>query len=383
MHFISIEWFAWMAFTIATFWLLPAKWRHYSLIAITFAFLMVYSPLSLLVLVSLSCISFTIVNQRKKQLSGLQASIAISLNVAILIYYKIHAASQSGDLLTTQVIPLGLAYYTLRLIHYIIEGYKGKLQAHKFIQFLQYIFFLPTIVVGPIHRFTEYHKDIKRHHWDLSMIAQGSERILYGYVKLTFLANYLISGVFSQYISTVGEPNDPLVLYLNMIRAGLNLYMQFSGFSDIAIGFAKILGFTVMENFKWPYFQKNISDFWRCWHISLTSWCREYIYSSVFAITRMPMLGALATMVIIGIWHEFSARYVVWGLYHGLGIIVLQIFQKHKHKLPKLPDNSKPVTNVLSIVFTLHFVWLGFNIVRYPTLTEAFIAMKTVVLFWM
>jgi len=383
MHFISIEWFAWMAFTISTFWLLPAKWRHHFLIAITLAFLAVYSPQSLFILVSLSAISFGIVNHGTKQLSGLYASLAIFLNVTILVFYKIHAANQSDTLLTTQIIPLGLAYYTLRLIHYIIEGYKGKLQAHKFIQFIEYTFFLPTIVVGPIHRFSEFHKDIKRHHWDLSMIANGSERILYGYVKLTFVANYLISGVFSQYITTVGEPNDPLVLYLNMVRTGLNLYMQFSGFSDIAIGFGKILGFKVMENFKWPYFQKNISDFWRCWHISLTSWCREYIYNSVFSITRMPMLGALATMIIMGLWHEFSLRYVVWGVYHGLGIIVLQIFQQHKHQLPKLPDASKPFTNVLSILFTLHFVWLGFSLVRYPTLGEAFTAMKTVILFWM
>jgi alginate O-acetyltransferase complex protein AlgI len=383
MHFVSIEWFAWMAFTISTFWVLPAKWRHQSLIMITLVFLLVYSPISLAILFSLSAISFSIVNQGKKKLSGLHASIAIALNVTILVFYKIYAANQSNDLLTTQIIPLGLAYYTLRLIHYIIEGYKGRLQTHKFIHFIQYIFFLPTMVVGPIHRFAEFHKDIKRHHWDLSMIAQGSERILYGYVKLTFLANYLISGVFSQYIATVGEPNDPLTLYLNMIRASLNLYMQFSGFSDIAIGFAKILGFKVMENFKWPYFQKNISDFWRCWHISLTSWCREYIYNTVFSITRMPMLGALATMVIIGVWHEFSARYVVWGLYHGLGIIILQFFQKHKHHLPKLPEKYTPITNVLSILFTLHFVWLGFNIVRYPTLGEAFTTMKTVLLFWM
>ena len=136
MHFISIEWFAWMAFTISTFWLLPSKWRHHSLIAITLAFLAVYSPQSLFILVSLSAISFGIVNHGTKQLSGLYASFAIFLNVTILVFYKINAANQSDTLLTTQIIPLGLAYYTLRLIHYIIEGYKGKLQAHKFIQFI-------------------------------------------------------------------------------------------------------------------------------------------------------------------------------------------------------------------------------------------------------
>ena len=382
MHFISIDWFAWMAFTIAFFWLAPDRWRHHVLTFITVVFLAIYAPLSLAILTLLSAITYSIVSKQKTQLSGIKTSIAITLDIAILGFYKIKVGSHSDDSLTSIVIPLGLAYYTLRLVHYVLEAYKGTLPRHQLADFIHYLFFLPTIVVGPIHRFHEFNKDLRRHHWDFNMITQGCERILYGYVKLTFLANYLISTQFSQFITTCGESTDPLVIYLGMVRAGLNLYMQFSGFSDIAIGFSMILGFKIMENFKWPYFQKNISDFWRCWHISLTSWCREYIYTTVFSITRSPILGAIATMVIIGIWHELSLRYVVWGLYHGFGIVVWQSFQKNKHLLPKLPQQIKPVLDVLSVLLTLHFVWLGFNIVNYPSLGEAFNAMKTVFLFW-
>ncbi len=348
-------------------------------------FLAIYAPLSLVILVLLSLTTYLIVSTHIKELSGIKTCVAIVANIAVLGYYKIQVGSHADteDSLTSIVIPLGLAFYTLRLVHYILEAYKGTLPRHQLSDFIHYLFFFPTIVVGPIHRFAEFKRDLRRHHWDFGMIAQGCERILYGYVKLTFLANYLISGVFAQYITTCGEATDPLVIYLEMIRAGLNLYMQFSGFSDIAIGFARILGFKVMENFNWPYFQKNISDFWRCWHISLTSWCREYIFTTVLSTLRSPAVAAITTMIVIGVWHEFSLRFVVWGLYHGMGIAVWQNFQKHKRYLPTLPQRIKPIIDALSILLTLHFVWFGFAIVMYPTLGEGFTAIKTVILFWM
>lgn len=383
MHFLSIEWLIIMLFTIALFWIAPFKYRQSLLSAITIVVLATYSPISLAILTTLTVPTFFSVGNRSRPLSGFAAILVIVINIAVLLFYKYQTGHYyNSDSISSIIIPLGLAYYTLRLVHYIIEAYKGSLPSHTFMDFINYQFFLPTIVVGPIHRFSEFNKDLRRHHWDFSMIALGSERILYGYVKLTFLANYLISGVFANVISTCGQATDPLVIYLTMIKAGLNLYMQFSGFSDIAIGFAKILGFNVMENFKWPYFQKNISDFWRCWHISLTSWCRDYIFNSVTAITRSPALGSLSTMVIIGVWHELSIRFIVWGLYHGLGIVIWQKFQKIKTKMPQLPRSFAPFTHALSVLLTLHFVWFGFNIVNYPTLPEAFNAMFTVLFFF-
>jgi alginate O-acetyltransferase complex protein AlgI len=168
-----------------------------------------------------------------------------------------------------------------------------------------------------------------------------------------------------------------------MLRIGFNLYFQFSGFSDIAIGFARLLGFRVMENFNWPFLQKNISDFWRCWHISLTSWCREYIYTSVIATTRSPALGVLATLIAIGLWHEVSLRYLAWGFYHGLGIIVWQQWQ---HLWSSYPEVRLPVfrwtRDLLSTLLTLHFVWLGFLLVRQPDFAAMFEMLDTLFLSW-
>ncbi|WP_299084265.1 MBOAT family O-acyltransferase [uncultured Paraglaciecola sp.] len=316
-------------------------------------------------------------------MSGIKASFLVGAVLLLLVGYKYAVELVPIQGQVAIIIPLGLAYYSLRVIHYILEAYKGSLPRHSLVDYLQYQFFLPTLVIGPIHRFNDFLISSKKNHWKMEYLTSGAERILYGYVKITFLGNYLISGVFQNYIDSLGSADEPGIIYLNMVRNGLNLYMQFSGFSDIAIGFAKMLGFKVMENFNWPYFQKNISDFWRCWHISLTSWCREYVFNTVMSSSRSPALGAIATMLIIGVWHELSFKYVVWGAYHGLGIVVWQLFQKFKPQLPALPTIISPITYVLSVLLTLNFVWFGFNIVSYPTIFEGFAAMGKVLVFWM
>ncbi len=174
-----------------------------------------------------------------------------------------------------------------------------------------------------------------------------------------------------------------MALYLQMAEVGLNLYLQFSGFSDIAIGFARLLGFRVMENFNWPFLQKNISEFWRCWHISLTSWCRDYVYSSVIAHTRSPALGALATLIVIALWHEVSIRYLLWGCCHGLGIVAWQQSQKIFSMCPPIQSAIlRRALDLLSILLTLHYVWLGFLLVRQPDLSSMAKVLRTLLLGW-
>jgi len=285
--------------------------------------------------------------------------------------------------MTDVIIPLGLAYYVLRCVHYMIEYYKGSIPAHSFRDVVNYLFFIPTIVVGPIHRFAPFLADHRRKRWDASMLSEGLERIVYGYVKIVVLGNYLVSSKMAGYIGSLDPENVALILYLDVVRTGLNLYFQFSGFSDVGIGFARLLGYRVMENFNWPFLQQNISDFWRCWHISLTSWCREYVYATVVSMTRSPALGAMATLLVIGLWHEASIRYVVWGIYHGLGIVLWQQFQRVKPWLPSVGDGllSKGV-NVFSVALTVHYVWFSFVIVRQPTLGDVWQIYRKVLFFW-
>jgi len=382
MHFVSIEWFFWMAATFGFFWLFPAAWRHYFLVAITLAFLVVHAPESALVLTLFTGLAYGFT--RRTEISGRRAGAICGVVVAVLLAYKLMVAAPREDIVRDLVVPLGLSYYALRVIHYVLERYKGAVAAASPAELISYLFFLPTIVIGPIHRYPAFLRDLRRHRWDPRLISEGLERILYGYVKITIFANYLVSGEFARFVGSIDPEQQALILYLEIVRGGLNLYLQFSGFSDVAIGFARLLGFRVMENFDWPYFKTNISDFWRSWHMSLTSWCREYIYTTVFSISRSPALGAIATLVTIGIWHEVSLRYLVWGIYHGLGIVAWQQFRRLDPYLPAVNGRAATVVvDALKILLTVHFVWFGFVIVRQPTLEATWKVFTTVLFFWM
>lgn len=383
MQFVSIEWVTWIAASVAVFWLAPATWRHYVLAAVTLAFLLIHAWQSAVILSGFTVATYFLTN--KPDVSGLRVGLVIFVLATVLLVYKaLDSAASPEDFIQEVLIPLGLSYYTLRCVHYLLERYKGKLPPHGFKEYAFYLFFIPTVVVGPIHRFNAFISDLRRHRWDGRLMSEGLERILYGYVKITVLANYLISTEFARYIGSLDAENQALVFYLEIVRGGLNLYLQFSGFSDIAIGFSRLLGFKVMENFNWPYLQANISDFWRCWHISLTSWCREYVYTTVFSISRSPALGVVATMLVIGLWHELSIRYLVWALYHGIGIVIWQKFQPVKKRLPAIENRyALNGLKVLSVILTVHFVWFGFVIVRQPDLATVWKIFSTVLFFWL
>lgn len=369
MHVISIDWLVWMTSTLALFWIVPARWRHDLLIAITFAFLLYYDRVSAGYLILFSLVTYRLT--AGDLVSGQRAWVAAGVVLAVLIVYKLLVANPSFDGIAEATIPLGLSYYAFRCIHFVVERYKGTIAHPKPSEYLSYLFFLPTIIVGPIHRYPAFARDRRRHRWDGAMLSEGLERILYGYVKISVLSNYLVSGLLDRQIKDIDPIHAALIVYLEIVRDGLNIYLQFSGFSDIAIGFSALLGYRVMENFHWPYFSKNISIFWQSWHISLSSWCRDYIYTTVFSLTRSPAAGALATLLVIGLWHEISVRYLIWGLCHGLALVIWQRFQALKPRLPVVRNSElKIILDTVSILLTVHFVWLSFTIVRHDSLDE-------------
>jgi len=369
MQFVSLEWAMWMVATFSLYWLAPPNWRQATLIALTMAFLAYRSPGSLAILIAFAFLTWTVVRlPRPSSLVVVAVTLAF---VAILASFKLQARGQAIESIISEgLIPLGISYYTFRCLHLIFERYRGRFAGAMPREIAGYLFFLPTIVVGPIHRFGDYQRDVHRVRFEPALIAEGLERILYGYVKIGFLANYLVNGQLDA-LRTQFPPTSGLANYLYIVEGGLNLYFQFSGYADIAIGFARLLGFRVIENFNWPYLQKNLSDYWRNWHISLTSWCRDYVYTTMVSFVRSPAIGALTTLIVIGLWHEISFRFIVWGLYHGFGLIVWQRFQALKpHLSPVTSKPARAILTAISTVFTVHYVWFGFVIVRKPDLAQ-------------
>jgi D-alanyl-lipoteichoic acid acyltransferase DltB (MBOAT superfamily) len=384
MHFVSLVWFAWLAGTVAMYWIIPHRWRDIGLILVSLAFLAVHAPGSALLLASFSLLTYAC-GKKGEHHGGHWIVLAAVVMLSVLIYYKVTVRASPEDFLREVLIPMGLSYYSFRCFHYLLERFRGTLPSHTFQEFLSYLFFLPTMVVGPIHRFTPFLHDHHTKEWRSDTLSEGMERILYGYVKVAVLANFLFSTQMTWFIGSIDPQATTRILYLEMIRGAMNLYLQFSGFSDIAIGFALLLGYRVMENFNNPYGQRNIADFWRSWHMSLSSWCRDYVYLPMIGLTRNPYVANITAFLVIGLWHEVSLRFVVWALYHATGVIIWREFQTLKRKLglPRLRRGVLAmVVHGASIVLTFHFVGFGFTIARQPTLAAVLESFRMLFLFW-
>jgi alginate O-acetyltransferase complex protein AlgI len=372
VQIVSITWLAWLLGTVAFYWLLPAGARKGLLIGVTAAFLGIHAPLSLGILSAFALLLWLATRVDKPRKTWSIATAATML--VTLVVFKLRAVSSPHNIVIDTIIPLGLSFYTFRCLHVLFDHYRGSSLQMRPGELVAYLFFLPTIFVGPIHRSPEFVHEHRHLRWSSENISEGIERIIGGYFKIAVLGNFLVTGKLGGFVQSLDSQHTFLIQYLRMVRTALNLYFQFSGFSDVAIGFALLLGYRVMENFRWPYLSVNIGEFWRRWHMSLTSWSRVYVYMPMLGATRHPRLAALASLLMIGLWHELSLRFVLWGLYHTAGILVFQAWlrQKRRWKIPVAKTLiAKAFANGLATLLTLHFVWLGFALVLQPDLKAA------------
>lgn len=245
--------------------------------------------------------------------------------VALLIAFKL-AEAQAGfgnpGFPGQILIPLGLSYLSFELLHVIIEQRRGKLAAIRAVDLLAYAFFLPCRVAGPIRRFNEFSAATQNAEASFDNVYHGVLRILLGLAKKLIVADTLaLTGAEIGYVQTGAHAWTVVVAY------GIRIFVDFSAYSDVAIGFARLMGITVPENFASPYLATNIRDFWSRWHITLSQWVRDYIFvptgRRLFATALRPypsviaVVSYLVTFLVVGGWHGLTPAFLVWGLYHG------------------------------------------------------------------
>lgn len=264
---------------------------------------------------------------------------------------------------------MGLSYYSFRQIHYSIEAYKRKLPQHILSDYLTYMFFLPTILIGPINRFQPFLKNLKRRRWDSNLFSSGLERILYGLAKITILGNWLFSFKLNNYILSMPQQTW-MADYLNIVKYVGNAYVQFAGYSEVAIGLSLLLGFKITENFNSPFLAQNIADFWKRWHISLSEWCRDYVFYPFLGMTRNSIISIVMSMLVLSAWHEISFRFLLWGSLHAIAISVWHKYEgcKLNQKISQFPYLHK----AFGIIITLHFVLFSFVLTMEDSLMESF-----------
>jgi alginate O-acetyltransferase complex protein AlgI len=188
-------------------------------------------------------------------------------------------------------------------------------------------------------------------------------------VKISFVGNYLLSIKLNDFSNSLIESHLWLASYIQMFKFAANSYFQFAGYSDVAIGLSLLFGFNIIENFNFPFVAQNIADFWRRWHISLSEWCRDYVFYPFLSITRNGRISIIISMLILGIWHEISIRYILWGIMHSIAITIWYRYEGSviQKKIAKFSIIQKS----LGIFITLNFVMLSFVLIREETLIEA------------
>lgn len=356
MDFVSILFFTWVILFIAVVWIIPNKYTQYIIAAFGITFIFIIAPIAGIILLAESIICYYASKQHRNS-QWIYTLMSISIVFIAFLICKYFALKNSF------LFPLGISYFTFRLIHYVQEGYKNRLREHSFTEFLAYITFFPTYLIGPINLFPEFIQDLRRRKWSEIKFTYGIERMIYGYAQLIIIGNFIINFLLKNWISSnIVSTSNFINLCVHSVQFWLDLYIRFSAYTSIVIGISAMAGFNVPENFNYPFFATNIREFWQRWHMSLTNWCREYIYKPVAAISRKPFLAIGATMIIIGIWHELSFRYILWGIYHSLGII---IFEKYSSmKTGKLAQSRifMAVSKPAGVCITLIFVILSFPI---------------------
>jgi alginate O-acetyltransferase complex protein AlgI len=257
-------------------------------------------------------------------------------------------------------IPVGISYLSFRLVHYLVERYRGSLADTGVLDFLSYVFFFPVFLAGPLLRFDEYNRSRVASRPDLNVINGAMARILIGVGK-KMVADPI--GAWAHPILMSPEAHPPGVVVGALYAASFQLYMDFSGYSDIAIGLARLFGITIPENFSYPFFKRNIAEFWRHWHITLHRFFRDYVFLPLFgfrATTFKLYLGIGVTIFLFQVWHQASLNFVLLGVFHGVGVIGHQLFQRFQKRRPKLRKFMRSREMAVPCIFlTVSYFSLG------------------------
>lgn len=308
-------------------------------------------------------------------LKKLSVGVFVLITLGILGYFKYYNffAATAGRLagkelfpLRDIVLPLGISFYTFQAISYVVDVYRGKSPAQKnLFHMALYLFLFPQILSGPIIKYHQVAGQFTNRNETISIQFYGIKRFVYGLAKKVLLAN-----TFGQSVDYImGVPSGQmgtLTAWLAVILYTLQIYYDFSGYSDMAIGLGRIFGFYYEENFNYPYLSSSITEFWRRWHISLSTWFRDYLYIPLGGNRKglgRTCVNLFIVFLATGLWHGASMTFIIWGIYHGLFILSERLWLKKV-----LDRNPVKFLNHLYAMVVVVFGWLLF---RAPSMTYA------------
>lgn len=337
MLFNSIEFLIFFPIVTLFYFICPHKIRWILLLISSCIFYSYFIPIYILILFVIIIIDYLAgIKIEKSNNKKFYLTISLVANISILCFFKyynfflenLNVVSGFNVALLKFALPIGLSFHTFQAMSYTIEVYKGRTKAEKHLGlYALYVMFYPQLVAGPIERPQNILPQLRiRQKFILSNFTQGISLMIWGFFKKLVIADRL-----SVYVNIIFENPDQyhsLNLIIGAVFFSIQIYCDFSGYSDIAIGSARVMGFSLMTNFNYPYFAKSIKEFWGRWHISLSTWFRDYVYFPLGGNRISSQITARNTLIIFilsGFWHGANWTFIFWGLIHGI-LVVFESF---------------------------------------------------------
>ena len=280
----------------------------------------------------------------KKSKIALISSVVVGIGILGVFKYTDFFIANINEIFNSSInllkiaLPIGISFYTFQILSYTIDLYRGNAKVQKnFINFATYVFLFPQLIAGPIVRYVDVENELNNRKHSLELIGYGINRFIMGLSKKVLLANTL--GEFCEIVKSTGQPSV-IFWWAYAIAYALHIYFDFSGYSDMAIGLGRIFGFKFMENFNYPYISKSITEFWRRWHISLSSWFRDYVYIPLGG-NRVSKIKWIRNILVVwgltGFWHGAGWNFILWGLLFAV-ILILEktVLKSFIEKCPAL-----------------------------------------------
>ena len=356
---------------LLAYFLVPQKWRNGTLFLFSLLFYAWGEPVYVVLMLFSTALDYTcgqMVERHREQRGAkiaLLVSVCVNLGLLGVFKYSDFLIDTVNSLFGTELpqpnlpLPIGISFYTFQTMSYTIDVYRGEAKAQKnIINFGAYVTLFPQLIAGPIVRYQTVADELEHRDCTADLFADGAKRFACGIGKKVLLANNI--GLLWEAASAQAAPTV-LTAWLGVIAYGFQIYFDFSGYSDMAIGMGRIFGFKYMENFRLPYTAKSITDFWRRWHISLSSFFRDYVYIPLGGKKKHRLLNMAIVWALTGMWHGASWNFVLWGLYFFVILAIeKQLGEKSMRRVPYL---LRRLGTMLLIIF-------GWNIFYYTDMTR-------------
>ena len=369
--------FLFLPVTLLGYWIIRDDFKNYWLLLVSLVFFAWAQPRYLwIILVNILINYFFAVLLEKTKRKKIVLAVAVILNLGLLFWFKYfdftidtfnRVFSRQRKLLNI-VLPIGISFFTFQGMSYVIDVYRKDVAAQKNpFKVALYITLFPQLIAGPIVRYTDIAEEIESRKVTIEDYAYGIERFIIGLGKKAIIANTMAACVDSIWNNGAGNI-ECLTAWAGSIAYTLQIYFDFSGYSDMAIGLGRMFGFHFCENFNLPYVSKSITEFWRRWHISLSSWFRDYVYIPLGGNRRFVYRNLIIVFFLTGMWHGAAWNFIAWGGYNAIFLLIERVIRKKRGK----KDTTSHVLAVVKTIFTVFVVNIGLVLFRAPSIGNAY-----------